>query len=223
MADGQSGPRVPTQAERDPIQPLREQRLMTLALADQVTGTRWTEPALPGGFSAHAMLSHLLGWDEWLIAALELSAIRELPTKLIGAYRDVDAFNARSVARYANVSRDDLLGALQGTSARIVSSALAAGGAEWAQRRIPDLAPEPQGADGKPSRGPSVGGLLRMLREHERRHCEEFSVALGVMVDMERLRAEITGEAQLAGEAGKGANRPATPRATEQPQAPGQP
>jgi len=207
----------------DPIQTLREQRLMTLALADQVTGTRWSEPALPGGFSAHAMLSHLLGWDEWLIATLELSATRELPAKLVGAFRDVDAFNARSVARYANVSRDDLLGALQGTSARMVSSALAAGGAEWAQRRIPDLAPEPQRADGTPSRGPSVGGLLRMLREHERHHCEEFSAALGVTVDMAQLRAQITGEAQAAGDVGKGADRPATPRATEQPQAPGQP
>src|SRR5487761_2767626 len=168
--------------EEDTLQRGREQRLMTLALADQITGVRWGEPALPGGVSLHAML--------------ELSAVRELPTKLIAAYRDVDAFNARSVARYAHISRDDLLASLQGTSARIVSSALAVGGAEWAKRRIPDLAPPREGgSDTPPSRGPSVGGLLRMLAEHERRHCDEMSAALGVTVDMERLRAEITGEA----------------------------
>lgn len=183
--------------EEDTLQRGREQRLMTLALADQITGVRWGEPALPGGVSLHAMLSHLLGWDEWTIATLELSAVRELPTKLIAAYRDVDAFNARSVARYAHISRDDLLASLQGTSARIVSSALAVGGAEWAKRRIPDLAPPREGgSDTPPSRGPSVGGLLRMLAEHERRHCDEMSAALGITVDMGRLRAEITGEAQ---------------------------
>ena len=55
-------------AEEDLIQLAREQRLMTLALADQVDGARWSEPALPGERSPHAMLSHLLGWDEWLIA-----------------------------------------------------------------------------------------------------------------------------------------------------------
>jgi hypothetical protein len=185
-------------AAEDPIQRSREQRLMTLALADQITGVRWSEPALPGNVSPHAMLSHLLGWDEWVIAILEMSAVRELPTKLITAYRDVDAFNARSVARYANVRRDDLLAGLQGTSARLVSSALAVGGAEWARRRIPDLAPPRDEAsaraDARPSRGPTVGGLLRMLREHERVHCEEFSAALGVSVDMEQLRADLTGE-----------------------------
>ena len=210
-------------AEEDLIQQAREQRLMTLALADQINGVRWSEPALPGGVTPHAMLSHLLGWDEWIIAVLEMSAARELPAKLITAYREIDAFNARSVARYANVSRDDLLGGLQGTSARLVSSALAVGGAEWAKRRIPELAPPRDEADGKPSRGPSVGGLLRMLREHERAHCEEFSAALGVSVDMEQLRADLTGEERVAAVGERSADRPATPRATEQPQAPGQP
>ena len=208
-------------AEEDPIQRAREQRLMTLALADQITGDRWSAPALPGASSPHAMLSHLLGWDEWLIAVLEVSAAHELPAKLIVAYRDIDAFNARSVERYAHISRDDLLGALQGTSVRIVSSALAVGGAGWAQRRIAELAP-PR-ADGKPSRGPSVGGLLRMMRQHEHGHCEEFSAALGVWVDMEQLRADLTGEARLADERQQTADRPPTPRATEQPQAPGLP
>ena len=184
-------------AEDDPIQRSREQRLLTLALADQIAGARWSEPALPGGVSLHAMLSHLLGWDEWTIAALELSALRELPARLISAYRDVDGFNARSVARYSNISRDDLLAGLQGTSMRLAASALAAGGAEWAQRRIPELAPPRPAGDGasaKPSRGPSVGGLLRMLREHEREHCDEVSAAFGVQVDLEQLRANLTGE-----------------------------
>src|SRR6185437_2330299 len=197
-----SGPSDPKEAdamaEEDLIQQAREQRLMTLALADQINGVRWSEPALPGGVTPHGMLSHLLGWDEWTIAVLEMSATGELPARLITAYRDIDAFNARSIARYVNVSRDDLLGGLQGTSMRLVSSALAVGGAEWASRRIPDLAPAPARADGKPSRGPSVGGLLRMLREHERGHCEEFSAALGVSVDMEQLRADLTGEARAA-------------------------
>ena len=48
-------------AEEDLIQQAREQRLMTLALADQINGVRWSEPALPGGVTPHAMLSHLLG------------------------------------------------------------------------------------------------------------------------------------------------------------------
>ncbi len=210
-------------AEEDPIQQAREQRLMTLALVDQITGARWTEPALPGGVSLHGMLSHLLGWDEWAIAILELSAVRELPVKLVTAYRDVDGFNARSVARYANISRDDLLAGLQGTSARLVSSALAVGGAEWAQRRIPDLAPPRDGAagaDAGPSRGPSVGGILRMLRQHEREHCVEVTTVFGVTVDMEQLRADITGESRVAAHS---SGPVASPRATEQPQAPNQP
>jgi hypothetical protein len=212
-------------AEEDLIQQMREQRLMTLALADQITGVRWNEPALPGNVTPHAMLSHLLGWDEWIIAALELSAVRELPTRLVTAYREIDAFNARSVARYANISRDDLFGGLQGTCLRIVSSALAVGGAEWAQRRIPDLAPQRDGANGKPSRGPSVGGLLRVMRKHEREHCDEFSAALGVSVDMEQLRADLTGEPRVAGANGAAADRPAATQTTGQAsgQASGQP
>lgn len=202
-------------AEEDPIQRAREQRLMTLALADQITGDRWSAPALPGAISPHAMLSHLLGWDEWLIAVLEVSAAHELPAKLINAYRDIDAFNARSVERYAHVSRDDLLGGLQGTSARIVSSALAVGGPAWAERRIPELAPPREGKDGasaKPSRGPSVGGLLRMLRRHEHDHCEEFSKALGVLVDLEQLRADITGEPRPASKAAEPPQQSQQPR-----------
>ncbi|HEX2347853.1 MAG TPA: hypothetical protein VHI51_05390 [Ktedonobacterales bacterium] len=210
-------------AEEDLIQLAREQRLMTLALADQVDGARWSEPALPGERSPHAMLSHLLGWDEWLIAVLEVSAAHELPAKLINAYRDIDGFNARSVERYAHVSRDDLLGGLQGTSARIVSSALSVGGPAWAERRIPELAPpreeQGKGKDGasakpaaKPSRGPSVGGLLRMLRQHEHGHCVEFSKALGVLVDLEQLRADLTGEPRPASKAAEQPQQPQQPR-----------
>ncbi|HEX8995885.1 MAG TPA: DinB family protein [Ktedonobacterales bacterium] len=194
-------------AEDDLIQQLREQRLMTLALADQISGARWSEPALPGDVSLHAMLSHLLGWDELLIAILEVSAIRELPSKLLSAYRDVDAFNARSVGRYANISRDDLLGSLQGSNARLVSSARSVGGAGWAQRRIPEMAPPRDGHADKPSRGPSVGGLLRMLRQHEFGHCEEITAKLGVTVDMEQLRADLTGTPRAAGDAGKSAEK----------------
>lgn len=181
-------------AEEDLIQSIREQRLMTLALADQITGARWVEPALPGNTSLHAMLSHLLGWDEWIIATLEVSAVRELPARLVAAYQDVDGFNERTVARLANISRDDLLASLQGTSARVASSAYAVGGAQWAERRIAELAPKREGSDGKPSRGPSVGGLLRMFRDHERTHCDELSASLGVTIDMAQLRADLTGE-----------------------------
>lgn len=183
-------------AEEDLIQTIREQRLMTLALADQITGARWLEPALPGNVSLHAMLSHLLGWDEWLIAALEVSAVRELPARLVATFQDMDGFNERSVARLANISRDDLLASLQGTSARVASSACAAGGAQWAARRIVELAPKREGSDGKPSRGPSVGGLLRTFRDHERTHCDELSASLGVTVDMAQLRADLTGESR---------------------------
>lgn len=179
----------------DPVQRSREQRLLTLALADQIATPRWSDPALPGGGSLHAMLSHLLGWDEWLIAALEVSATRPLPVRLIAAYRDVDAFNARSVERLAHTSRDDLMASLQGSSMRVTSSALGVGGADWAQRRIVELAP-PRAADAPPSRGPSVGGLLRMLRTHEHDHDEEVSVAFGVRVDLEQLRADLTGEGE---------------------------
>lgn len=209
------------EAREDPIQAAREQRLMTLALADQINTARWDEPALPGGVSLHATLAHLLGWEEWATAVFEVSALRELPARLVTAYREVDAFNARSVARFAGVSRADLFASLQGANTRLVSSALAVGGAQWAERRIPELAPPPQaGADSQPhqpSRGPSVGGLLRMLARHEREHAQEISATFGVSVDLERMRADANGEAATAGE--RSTDAPG-PRATEQPQRP---
>ena len=176
------------------IQSARERRLITLALADQLTEERWREPAMPGGRTAHAMLAHLLAWDEWATAVFELSALRALPAKLALALRDVDAFNARAVERFNGLGRDDLLTGLQGASARLMSAATGAGGDAWAERRIPDLAPHPVNPNGQPSRGPSVGGLLRTLRKHEREHDEEFSAAFGVTVDLEQLRAQALGE-----------------------------
>jgi hypothetical protein len=169
------------------IQSVRERRLITLGLADQVVEERWREPILPGGRTAHAMLAHLLAWDEWLTAVLELSALRPLPEKLKQPLRDVDAFNERSAVRYDGLPRQDLLMGLQGASVRLVSAATASGG-DWAVRRIPDLAPSATRPDGQPSRGPTAGGLLRTLREHEREHNEEFSAVFSVMVDLEKMR-----------------------------------
>ncbi len=197
------------------IQSMRERRLVTLGLADQLAQERWREPLLPDGRTAHAMLSHLLAWDEWTTAVFELSALRALPEKLTQALRDAGAFNARAVARYDALGRDDLLTGLQGASARLISAATGVGGEAWAERRISDLALDTASASGQPpyepgvaslladvsgqpSRGPSVAGLLEMLREHERRHDEELSAAFGVTVDLEKLRAQALGESQSA-------------------------
>jgi hypothetical protein len=177
----------------DLIQSVRERRLLTLALAEQVGEERWREPALTGERTAHALFSHLLAWDEWATAAFELSALRPLPEKLALALRDVDAFNARAVARYGGLEREQLLAGLQGVNMRLVSAATATG-PNWAERRIAELAPSPVGKDGQPSRGPSVAGLLRTLREHERAHDEEFSTAFGVSVDLDELRARLTSQ-----------------------------
>lgn len=176
------------------LQSLRERRLATMALADQVGAERWREPALPGGMTSHAMISHLLAWDEWASAVFELSVVRELPVKLRGALQEVDAFNARAMARFDGLDRDVLLMGLQNSCARVLAAAAGAGGDGWAGRRIPDLAPHPTRADGKPSRGPSVAGLLRTLREHEREHCEALSAAFGVTVDLDELRARTLGQ-----------------------------
>ncbi len=176
------------------IQSMRERRLLTLALADQVGENRWRAPLLPGDRTAHAMLSHLLAWDEWLTAVFELSVVRNLPEKLTQTLLDVDSFNARAEARYTGLSRDDLLTGLQGANARLLSAATGSNGELWAARQIDDLAPYPTGPGGLPSRGPSVAGLLETLREHESRHAEEFSTAFGVTADLEKLRAQALGE-----------------------------
>jgi hypothetical protein len=172
------------------IQSLGERRLITLALAEEIGQERWRAPLLANGRTAHALYSHLLAWDEWAMAIFELSALRTLPEKLIHAYRDVDGFNARAESRFDGLPREDLLMGMQGASARLVSAACSAGGEAWFARRIAELAPPSAGTAEKPSRGPSVGGILRMLREHEREHDEELAATYSVSVDLERLRAQ---------------------------------
>src|SRR5690349_19122317 len=100
------------------VQRLREQRLTTIALADQVGEERWREPVLPGG-TIHDVLAHLLGWDEWAMAVFDVSAVRALPDALINALKDIDGYNARSQKRYHNLSRDDLLTGLETITPRL--------------------------------------------------------------------------------------------------------
>ena len=80
---------------------MREQRLTTLALADQIKDDRWREPLLPGERSLHDLLAHLLGWDEWAVGVFEISRLARAAAVLIDALRDVDAYNARAMRRYA--------------------------------------------------------------------------------------------------------------------------
>lgn len=170
---------------------LSEQRLVSLGLAAQITDD-WRAPALPGQRDAHALYSHLLGWDEWASAIFELEP--PLPAKLVAALRDVDAFNARVVGRFAGIPRDDLLTALHWSSARVISAARGAAGANWSQRRIPDLAPPEAGPT---SRGPRVSAMLTMLLEHEREHASEVSQAYNVKnVNLSQLRQEALGVRQ---------------------------
>jgi len=175
------------------VQGLREQRLTTLALADQIGDDRWWEPLLPGGATLHDMLAHLLGWDEWVTAVFEISAYRELPDVLIEAARDVDGYNARTQTRYRPLTRDDLLGGLQSATPRVVSSAMGRGEPGWETRRIAQLTYEDVGAkrqeDGT-MRPPSVRGILLLLLNHEREHDEEISATFGVTANLERFSGE---------------------------------
>ena len=175
----------------DLLQQLREQRLTTLTLADQIKDDRWREPALSGERSIHDVLSHILAWDEWAIAVFEISAIRSLPPVLPGALQDVDAFNARSVKRFRNLTRDDILSALQSANTRLIASARQSGGAEWATRRIPDLArrhgeDEATQEEDEPRHAPSVRGILRSLLNHERSHAQEIMDTFGVTTQIEK-------------------------------------
>ena len=61
------------------VQQLREQRLTTLSLADQIKEDRWRESVLPGDTTLHDLLAHVLAWDEWAVAVFEISLIRDLP------------------------------------------------------------------------------------------------------------------------------------------------
>jgi len=178
------------------VRRLRERRLTTLALADQIKEDRWREPALPGERSIHDLLSHILAWDEWAVAAFEISAHRELPPVLRRALADVDAFNAKAVTRHRGISRDDLLSGLQAANPRLLSSARVGGGAEWEKRRIERLLPEDVIAGGPPNRthkAPSVRSILRMLLEHEAEHDQEIMDAFGITPNLERLRDDQEG------------------------------
>jgi hypothetical protein len=174
---------------------LREQRLTTLALADQIKEDRWREPLLPGERSLHDLLAHILAWDEWAVGVFEISRLRALPPVLIDALRDVDAYNARAMRRYGNITRDDLLSALQASPERVLASAIGPGGEHWQERRFPELA-HARTLDAQKdesvvtSRGPSVGGLLRLLLRHETSHHQEISEAFGITPDLERFRDE---------------------------------
>ncbi len=177
----------------DTLHALREQRLTTLALADQIKEDRWREPLLPGERSLHDLLAHILAWDEWAVGVFEISRLRALPPVLIDALRDVDAYNARAMRRYANITRDDLMSALQASPDRVLASAIGPGGGNWQERRFPELA-HARTLDAQKdesvvtSRGPSVGGLLRVLLRHEMSHNQEISAAFGITPDLERFR-----------------------------------
>jgi hypothetical protein len=165
------------------LQKVREQRHATLSLADQVPEERWSEPVMPGGGTLHDVLAHLLGWDEWAIGVFELSHLRdEVPESIAHALDDVDAFNARSHARFHNVGRDDMLSSLQTASDRIVRSALAFGGEEWDKRRLTGVTVTVGATADRPGRAvtPSVGGILRTLLDHERTHDQEIADTFGI-------------------------------------------
>lgn len=165
------------------LQQLREQQYATLTLVDQIKEDRWREPLLSGGNSVHAVLSHLLGWDEWAIGAFEISLVRdELPPTFQRALDDVDGYNARSVTRYQNVSRDDLITSVQTASGRLAKSATSGGGEDWSGRRLPGLTAAVTARDGSGSRQItlSVRGILRTLTEHEAEHAREIAHAFGI-------------------------------------------
>jgi len=174
--------------DQDIRQALRERRLTTLALADQITEDRWHELVLAGGRSIHDILVHLIGWDEWAVAAFEISASRALPPVIVEAFHHVDDYNARIVKRYHNLSRDDVISALQGSDERVVASAMATGGdGDWLLRELPDLAVEGQ------KHMPTVRRVLRILLHHEREHDDEIGATFGITPHLERFRENATG------------------------------
>lgn len=182
-----------------------EQRLITLSLADQIGEDRWRERALPGERSIHDVLAHLLAWDEWAVAAFEISAVRTLPPVLQQAFADVNAFNDRAVTRYRNLTRDDLLSGLQSSSARVLASAQQSGGAEWSVRRLTDLAPQPAAdaaPDAAPPRAPSVRSILRTLTAHEESHATEVMAAFQIAPRPEHLQPSGADAGTAAGSAG---------------------
>jgi hypothetical protein len=152
------------------VQRLREQRLTTLSLADQIKDDLWREPRLAADRSLHDLLAHVLGWDEWAVNLFDLSLIRDLPEVFQRAIDDVDAFNARSQARYHGITRDDMISALQSANPRLIASAKA-GGDEWYNREIDGLLFPPNSSS---RHTPSVSEILRVLRWHEFEHSKEI-------------------------------------------------
>ncbi|WIG60067.1 MAG: hypothetical protein OJF49_002815 [Ktedonobacterales bacterium] len=177
------------------VQRRREQRLITLSLADQVPEERWREPALAGERTIHDLLAHVLAWDEWAIAVFEISASRDLPPVLFQASQDVDAYNERAVARFRALSRDDIISGLQTAGERALSSAHVGGGADWELRRIAGLrlpnvqapAPGAQLTEAQ-KHGPSVRAILRILMIHEAEHDQEIMTTYGVQPNLERFQ-----------------------------------
>jgi uncharacterized damage-inducible protein DinB len=163
---------------------VREARLTTLALADQVPDERWRESALPGG-SLHDVLAHMLGWDEWTIAILEVSRSRALPEVLSRTMADVDGFNARTMKRLRSVEREDLLTAMQTATERLMSAAVATG-AGWEVRRIEGIVTE----DGAEPRSMSVRTVLRIILNHEQEHDGEIADSFGISANLDRFREE---------------------------------
>ncbi len=185
------------------IQQYRERRLTTLALGDQIAEDRWREPAISGGRSIHDLLAHIIAWDEWAAAVFDLSRVRDtLPSILPDALRDPDAYNARHVARMQNLTRDDVLAALQEANPRVLKSAITGSGADWHLRRIADLAgigplaaPPSRQPTEEPPRAPTIGTILRVLMAHEAMHDQEVMETFGIQPNLERLRDPADGDA----------------------------
>lgn len=172
------------------LQRLREQRLTTLALADQINDERWRQSLMPGDGSLHDMLSHLLAWDEWAMAVFEVSLLRTLPETLVEPARHVDAFNERAHKRYRGLSREDLLAGLQAARPRLISSAVGKGIPDWDTRRIAELAGgvgfAPNGE--RAPRAPSVRGMLRILLGHEKEHDDEIATTFAIAANLDQFK-----------------------------------
>lgn len=174
-------------------QALRMRRLTTLALADQIKEDRWRGPVLPGGRTIHDLLAHLIAWDEWAFAVIDISQVRDLPPVLLNAVRDIDAYNAKHEKRMRNLTRDDMLSALQSVPERLLKVAMASGGGEWDRRRIEELAGlmpvaggvRPAEGDEAP-RAPSVRGILRTLMAHEAEHDQQIIDTFGIQPNLEQ-------------------------------------
>ncbi len=184
------------------IQSFREQRLITLALGDQVAEARWAAPELPGGRTLHDALARLLAWNEWAIADFELSLLRALPPRLVLPASSEDealAFEERAEARSAALSKNDLLGGLQVASTMLISAAVGRNNPDWFGRRLEDLAGSPlfggitqANSTSQDQGAPTVGDVLRWLLERERTLDAQISESLGVSVNLADLKKRLT-------------------------------